>query len=170
MLPKEKAEAQTFSFETMACVLAVMDGKGATLGTKAYELMATLDGNRSASAFQHQFRAVKHRGKELAAELGNDNANPKTPKSAKKPATTSTKKRNSMFHTLAILPPFHHQLNVQFTEKITEDDDNDNDEKPVSVTPSKKTKVKKEPSLDAPEGDARGIYGSFFDDAMPSED
>jgi len=102
MAPKEKAEAQTFSFETMACVLAVMDAKGATLGTKAYELMATLDGNRSASAFQHQFRAVKHRGKGLASELANESAaTPKTPKSAKKPTTASAKKRNSTFCILA---------------------------------------------------------------------
>jgi len=101
MPPKEKAEAQIFSFETMACVLAVMDAKGATLGTKAYELMATLDGNRSASAFQHQFRAVKHRGKELASELGNESATPKTLKSAKKTATGSAKKRSSMSNALA---------------------------------------------------------------------
>jgi hypothetical protein len=112
MPPKEKAEVQTFSFETMACVLAVMDAKGATLGTKAYELMATLDGNRSASAFQHQFRAVKHRGKELASDLTGETATPtpktpKTPKAAKKPATASTKKRNSMFHALTRLLTLH---------------------------------------------------------------
>ena len=96
MPPKEKADAQSFSFETMACVLAVMDAKGATLGTKAYELMATLDGNRSSHAFQHQFRAVKHRGKELASQLGSETGTPtpKTPKTAKvakKPTTASTK-------------------------------------------------------------------------------
>jgi hypothetical protein len=105
MPPKENAEAQTFSFETMACILAVMDAKGATLGTKAYELMATLDGNRSASAFQHQFRAVRHRGKELASDLSGETATPtpKTPKSTKttkKPTTASAKKRNSTFYAL----------------------------------------------------------------------
>jgi hypothetical protein len=111
MPPKDKAEAQSFSFETMACVLAVMDAKGATLGTKAYELMATLDGNRSSSAFQHQFRAVKHRGKELASQLGSDTATPtpKTPKTPKtaKPTTASAKKRNSMFHALTRLRPLY---------------------------------------------------------------
>jgi hypothetical protein len=112
MPPKEKADAQSFSFETMACVLAVMDAKGATLGTKAYELMATLDGNRSSHAFQHQFRAVKHRGKELASQLGSETSTPtpKTPKTAKvakKPTTASTKKRNSMLHhALTTLRPF----------------------------------------------------------------
>lgn len=115
MPPKEKAEVQTFSFETMACVLAVMDAKGATLGTKAYELMATLDGNRSVSAFQHQFRAVRHRGKELASELTGETATPapktpktpKAPKTAKKPTTASTKKRSSMFNALTRLQGLH---------------------------------------------------------------
>lgn len=99
MPPKEKAEAQTFS------VLAVMDAKGATLGTKAYELMATLDGNCSASAFQHQFCAVRHRGKELAFDLSGETATstPKTPKSTKttkNPTTASVKKRSSTFYAL----------------------------------------------------------------------
>lgn len=97
MPPKEKSEAQVFTFETMACVLAVMDAKGATLGNKAYDLMAKVDGKRSASAFQHQFRAVKGRSKELVAELGDEGSTPKTPKSTKKTPTASTgKKRGSM--------------------------------------------------------------------------
>jgi len=95
MAPKEKAEGQTFTYETMACVLAVMEANGATLGNKAYELMSKLDGERSASAFQHQFRAVKNRGKELVASL-QDGATPaKTPKSAKKAPTSTGKKRGS---------------------------------------------------------------------------
>lgn len=103
MPPKEKAETQTFTFETMACVLAVMDAKGATLGNKAYELMAKLDGNRSASAFQHQFRAVKNRGKDLAAELEGETSKATTPKSAKKAPASSGKKRGSRFLVLPSL-------------------------------------------------------------------
>lgn len=99
MPPKEKGAAQVFTFETMACVLAVMDAKGATLGNKAYELMATLDGDRSASAFQHQFRAVKKRGQELVAALNEDTPKPKTPKSAKKAPTSTGKKRGSKCYT-----------------------------------------------------------------------
>ena len=99
MAPKEKAEAQTFTFETMACVLAVMEAKGATLGNKAYDLMSELDGKRSASSFQHQFRAVKNRGKELVAALGDDAPAAKTPKSTtKKNATSTGKKRSSTFN------------------------------------------------------------------------
>jgi hypothetical protein len=178
MPPKDKAEAQSFSFETMACVLAVMDAKGATLGTKAYELMATLDGNRSSSAFQHQFRAVKHRGKELASQLGSDTATPtpktpKTPKTAKKPTTASAKKRNSMFDVLARLrcgqitnPHFHS------ADKTANEGDDDDEDKVTSETPSKRTRIKKEKeaSVDAPDGDVRGMYTSFFDDAMPEEE
>jgi hypothetical protein len=44
------APSQTVSIETMACVLALI---GDNLGYKAYELMATLDGNRSSHAFRH---------------------------------------------------------------------------------------------------------------------
>jgi hypothetical protein len=97
MAPKEKGEAQVFTYKTMACVLAVMEGKGATLGTKAYDLMSKLDGQRSASAFQHQFRAVKNRGKELVAALEDDAMPAKTPKSTKKKAIPTGKKRASTF-------------------------------------------------------------------------
>lgn len=100
MPPKEKAEAQTFTFETMACVLAVMESKGATLGNKAYDLMAELDGKRTASSFQHQFRAVKNRGKELVAALGDDGPTAKTPKFTNKAATSAGKKRGSTFGPL----------------------------------------------------------------------
>jgi len=100
MAPKEKADAQTFTFETMACVLAVMEAKGATLGNKAYDLMSELDGKRSASSFQHQFRAVKNRGKELGAALGDDAPTAKTPKSTKKAPTSTGKKRGSMVDAL----------------------------------------------------------------------
>jgi hypothetical protein len=105
MAPKSKADAPVFTAETVACMIAVMELKGATLGTKAYQLMAKLDGTRTASGFEHQFRTVKARGKVLAAELSNETATPtaktpKTPKTAKKPATASTKKRNSMFDLL----------------------------------------------------------------------
>ena len=102
MAPKDKADAQ-FTFETIACALAVMDSKGSSLGNKAYELMSKLDGKRSASSFEHQFRAVKARAKELAAELSNESANATTPKSAKKAPASAGKKRSSMSQALSHL-------------------------------------------------------------------
>ncbi|KAM0708701.1 hypothetical protein Q7P35_005354 [Cladosporium inversicolor] len=83
MAPKEKGEAQTFSFDEVACMIAAMNTAG------------ILDGNRTISRFEHKFRAVKARGKELATELNDGAAVQKTPISATKKAATSTgKKRN----------------------------------------------------------------------------
>ena len=98
MAPKEKAEAQTFSFQEVACMIAAMNVGGVTLGSKHYGLMAKLDGERTTSSFEHKFRAVKARGKELATELNDDGAVPKTPKSTKTAATSTGKKRGSKFY------------------------------------------------------------------------
>lgn len=102
MAPKDKTDAQ-FSFETIACVLAVMEGKGNSLGSKAYKMMAKLDGNRTESSFEHQFRAVKARAKELAAEKENESPAATTPKSTKKTPVSTGKKRGSMFSAFPFL-------------------------------------------------------------------
>lgn len=93
--PKEKLDGRSFTFETMACVLAVLESKGATLSGKAYDLMAQLDGKRTTAAFQHQFRAVKTRAKELAAQLDGGAAVPRKRKGAKKSTSVVGKKRGS---------------------------------------------------------------------------
>ncbi|KXS97157.1 hypothetical protein AC578_3063 [Pseudocercospora eumusae] len=67
MTPKEQ---QTFTFETMAVVLYCVLESGITLGDKHYQLMSALDGHRSANAFNHQFRKVKARAKELKQRAG----------------------------------------------------------------------------------------------------
>jgi hypothetical protein len=98
MAPKEKAEAQTFTFDEVACMIAAMNTAGVVLGAKHYGLMAKLDGTRTTSSFEHKFRAVKARGKELATELNDGTAVQKTPKSTtKKTATSTGKKRGSRF-------------------------------------------------------------------------
>lgn len=102
MPPKEKVDAQTFTFQEVACMIAAMNAGGVTLGNKHYSLMAKLDGERSSSGFEHKFRAVKARGKELATELNDESATPKAPKTpkstTKKTNGTSGKKRNSLSH------------------------------------------------------------------------
>lgn len=70
----EKTNTQTFSFETVAVLVAVLKDKGATLGMKDYELMASLDGTRSASGFDHLFRKVKGRANELLEAKGKGGA------------------------------------------------------------------------------------------------
>ena len=100
MAPKEKAEAQTFTFDEVACMIAAMNTAGVALGAKHYGLMAKLDGTRTTSSFEHKFRAVKARGKQLATELNDGTA---TPKAADKTKTPASKKRGSMFYVLCYL-------------------------------------------------------------------
>ncbi|KAI7544313.1 hypothetical protein KC331_g6886 [Hortaea werneckii] len=57
---------KTFTFETVATVVAALQSKGKTLGNREYELMAELDGTRSASSFEHSFRAVEKRAQEIS--------------------------------------------------------------------------------------------------------
>ena len=61
--------AKDFDFETVAVVVCCMLENGITLGMKQYQLMATLSGNRTASSFDHQFRKVKARARELQQGL-----------------------------------------------------------------------------------------------------
>lgn len=63
------APAKDFDFETMAVVVCCLLENGVTLGMKQYQLMATLSGNRTASSFDHQFRKVKSRARELQQEF-----------------------------------------------------------------------------------------------------
>lgn len=64
-------EDSAFSFETMAVVLYCVLESGVVLGDKHYQLMSALDGTRSANAFNHQFRKVKARAKELKQQADN---------------------------------------------------------------------------------------------------
>ena len=67
---------QSFSFETVACMIAAYESGASTLGMAAYNKMAQLDGKRTACAFQHQFRDVKARARELAEELKAEKGSP----------------------------------------------------------------------------------------------
>lgn len=82
MAPKEAAGEQTFDFETMAVVLYAMLESGVTLGNNHYALMSAADSKgRTANSFQHSFRKVKNRAKELQATKGSDLGAQATPKS-----------------------------------------------------------------------------------------
>ncbi|KAH9828030.1 hypothetical protein Tdes44962_MAKER02580 [Teratosphaeria destructans] len=60
----------SFSFDTVAVLVAVLNQKGVSIGMKEFKMMSALDGERGASSFDHQFRAVKKRANELKAQLG----------------------------------------------------------------------------------------------------
>lgn len=95
-------EEQSFTFETMAVVLYCVLESGVTLGDKHYQLMSALDGSRSANAFNHQFRKVKARAKELKQQADNGTKG-ETPVKGRarggggKATPTSGKKRGRIF-------------------------------------------------------------------------
>lgn len=68
---------KTFTFDTVACLVAALLESGQTLGTRHFEAMAKLDGERSASSFEHQFRPVKVRAKQLSGQPGTAKATPR---------------------------------------------------------------------------------------------
>ncbi|KAI7489141.1 hypothetical protein KC351_g1559 [Hortaea werneckii] len=67
-------EKKSFSFETVATIVAALQSQGKALGNKEYELMAELDGTRSASSFEHSFRSVKKRAQEISKKGATKNA------------------------------------------------------------------------------------------------
>lgn len=64
-----KADPDSFDFETMAVVLYAMLESGTVLGSPHYEMMASVSGSRTKSSFEHQFRKVKARAKELQEQV-----------------------------------------------------------------------------------------------------
>ncbi|PNS18554.1 hypothetical protein CAC42_5093 [Sphaceloma murrayae] len=64
----DKPKQADFSFETVAVLVCAILMQGGTISTKSYELMSALDGTRTANSFQHGFRAVLRRARELKEE------------------------------------------------------------------------------------------------------
>jgi len=157
-MPAEQNNAQTFSFETVAVLVAILKERSGTLGMKDYELMASLDGTRTASGFDHMFRKVKSRATELL-DAKNKGALPATP--VKKPAaraksatpatgkSASEKKRGK-----ASWQVFLRSVLLTFlTGAKTDKDADDDDDEPASK------KVKKGRVEDSVLGDSEDGYG-----------
>lgn len=66
-MPKAAADTQMFSADVVAACL--MASGVTSLSNKHYELMSALDGTRTASSFQHTFRAVLAKSKELKTRI-----------------------------------------------------------------------------------------------------
>ena len=67
-----KAADKAFSAEHIAALLAAMAADGSTApGAKAYSIMSKMDESKSASAWEHTFRPIKKRAKELAEQIKN---------------------------------------------------------------------------------------------------
>lgn len=90
--------SKTFSGEVLATILAASN---TIIGGKHYEVMAKLDSSKTASSWEHTFRPIKARAKEITTmmekgELGGTATPAKksaTEKAAKTPATSAKRGR-----------------------------------------------------------------------------
>ncbi|KAK4957109.1 hypothetical protein LTR10_005067 [Elasticomyces elasticus] len=111
-------------FEAVAVLVAAIEKDGFKLGMKHFQLMAELDGTRTKSSFEHEFRTIKARAREINGMAGNGT-----------PAPTSVKKPTAKGKTGA-----SDKKRKGGKKDASEDDDNDDDE----GSPTKKSKVKDE--------------------------
>ncbi|GAB7342521.1 hypothetical protein MBLNU457_g0708t1 [Dothideomycetes sp. NU457] len=93
-------QEKSFSLEIVAVLCAAIQANGGTIGNKHYELMSAIDGKRTASAFQHQFRDVLKRAREIKDMLGTTTIKPVTPapkrsRNATQTPKSTTKKRGA---------------------------------------------------------------------------
>ncbi|KAF4552321.1 Hypothetical protein D9617_10g073020 [Elsinoe fawcettii] len=90
-----------FSFETVAVLCASILASGGSIGGKSYDMMSALDGKRTANSFQHQFRNVLKRARELKEQMDSEEgikgveakprATTKAPRTPKAPKTPKAK-------------------------------------------------------------------------------
>ena len=88
----DKSKEKPVEFETVAVLVLAMMETNTILSMKHYDIMASVDGERTASSFDHQFRKIKARAKELQGQIKNgDIATPtKNAKTGSKSATPAT--------------------------------------------------------------------------------
>ena len=70
--PGADKAVKTYSADVVAALLVATGTT--TLSMKNYELMSAMDGNKTASAFQHDFRAVLSKAKDLKTRMDNGEA------------------------------------------------------------------------------------------------
>jgi hypothetical protein len=72
MPPKAATDNKSIKTYSADVVAALLVATGTTsLSMKNYELMSALDGVKTASAFQHDFRAIISKAKELKTRIDN---------------------------------------------------------------------------------------------------
>jgi hypothetical protein len=148
--------AQTFSFEVVSCLVAALLKEGKTLGNTEFAMMEKVDKGTTNSGYQHRFRSVKARAKEInekittgEIDLGATPAKTTSKKAAngggKK--TTPASKR-SMFDRSYKVASHMLTTNVEARSEapgsVAENDEDDEEEEVKPKTPSKKVKVVKE--------------------------
>lgn len=72
---------QTFSFDTVAVLLSA---SGIVVGSQHYKIMTALDNTKTASGYEHMFRKVKARAKEITEMREKGDFGVESPTPAKK--------------------------------------------------------------------------------------
>lgn len=85
MAPKaaQDSSAKTFSAEVVASIIAA---SGVVIGNKQYAIMAQLDPSKTASGWDHAFRSVKQRAKEITTMMENGELADRSTPAKKAPA------------------------------------------------------------------------------------
>lgn len=65
------SNGKEFDFETVAVIIFSLLEVGHTLGPKHFQMMADVHGTRTQYSFEHQFRKVKARAKEMQEDIKN---------------------------------------------------------------------------------------------------
>lgn len=69
MPAKEDNSNRTFSFDVVACLLAALSQSGVTVGAQHYKVMSKIDTSRTQHGYEHAFRPVKARAKEISDQI-----------------------------------------------------------------------------------------------------
>ena len=86
MPPKKDNSGKTFSFEEVSALLAATN---VTIGATCYKVMAKIDKSRTESGYEHLFRDVKNRAKEIRAMIDNGEIDGMAAKAPGKRSATS---------------------------------------------------------------------------------
>jgi hypothetical protein len=160
----DASAGKMFSENTVAVLLMSMGSTSITVSQ--YEMMSALDGEKTASSFQHQFRSVVKKAKELKSQL-DDGGN-------LKPVPPSAKKRGKcrVAGCTTCLNIAYSYLPCIGANAL--DDDQTPTPKKAKTTPKPKPRAKKAKATDespfqSPNNDIGGGYDFKDDDLNESE-
>ena len=83
--------AQTFTFSTVACLLAAMAESGVTVGQKQYNIMHQIDPSKTVSGYEHAFRAAKAEAKVINDKIAKGEISAEAATGGKKASTPAKK-------------------------------------------------------------------------------
>lgn len=83
-------QEKSISTEAVAVLCAAVLANGGTIGGTQYKMMSAVDGKRTASSFEHQFRAIIKRAREIKDTMGTTGVQPVTPKASRSRSTTQS--------------------------------------------------------------------------------